>query len=165
MKRSLFFFLEKLSITPGERKTMSYLILTLTFLAAINIVIPAHSDYTQEFYEPVIEEFQQYAESYYQEVSQINARYVADNNTEESSFTSHEAPAERINSARTDTIVNINSANAEELQKLPGIGPSIANNIIRYRNENGKFNSIDDLLHVRGIGKSRLDNIRPYIKL
>lgn len=60
-------------------------------------------------------------------------------------------------------IININKANQAELEKLPGIGPSIALKIINYRNENGKFSSIDDLKKVSGIGENKFENIKAYI--
>lgn len=56
--------------------------------------------------------------------------------------------------------VNVNNATAEELTKLNGIGPSKAEAIITYREENGPFTEIDDLLQVSGIGEKTLDNIR-----
>lgn len=48
--------------------------------------------------------------------------------------------------------VNINTATAQELQTLNGIGPAKANAIIEYRNANGPFKSVEDLKNVRGIG-------------
>lgn len=59
--------------------------------------------------------------------------------------------------------VNINTATSEELQKLPGIGESIANRIITYRKENGKFKDIEDLKNVSGIGEAKFNNIKSYI--
>lgn len=59
--------------------------------------------------------------------------------------------------------VNINTATSEELQKLPGIGESIANRIITYRKENGKFKDIEDLKNVSGIGDAKFNNIKSYI--
>ena len=52
--------------------------------------------------------------------------------------------------------VNINTADSEELQTLNGIGPSMAARIIQYRDDNGKFGSVDDLLNVSGIGEKTL---------
>ena len=49
--------------------------------------------------------------------------------------------------------VNINTATAQELQTLNGIGPAKANAIIEYRNANGPFKSVEDLQNVRGIGR------------
>ena len=62
-------------------------------------------------------------------------------------------------------VVNINTANQTELETLPGIGPSLALKIIEYREENGKFNTIEDIKNVSGIGESRFNNIKNYIKV
>jgi len=59
--------------------------------------------------------------------------------------------------------VNINSASAEELETLPGIGPTTAQAIVDYRTQNGRFWSIQDLLHVPGIGASTLTQIEGWI--
>lgn len=61
--------------------------------------------------------------------------------------------------------VNINSATQTELETLSGIGPSTALKIINYRNENGKFKSIEDIKSVPGIGDSKFENIKEYICL
>lgn len=59
--------------------------------------------------------------------------------------------------------VNINEAKQEDFEQLPGIGPSIAKKIIEYREQNGKFTSIDELQEVKGIGEAKLENIKEYI--
>ena len=61
--------------------------------------------------------------------------------------------------------VNINTATQTELETLPGIGPSLALNIINYRKENGKFSSIEDIKNVSGIGEAKYENIKKYIKV
>lgn len=61
--------------------------------------------------------------------------------------------------------VNINTANIEKLQTLPGIGESIAQKIIDYRNENGKFKAIEELKNVSGIGESKYNNIKDKISV
>ena len=60
-------------------------------------------------------------------------------------------------------MVNINTANAIELSQLPGIGNSTAYKIINYRNENGKFNTIDDIKNVSGIGEAKFNKIKDNI--
>ena len=59
--------------------------------------------------------------------------------------------------------VNINTATQTQLETLPGIGPSTASKIISYRNENGKFKSIEDIKNVSGIGDSKFENIKENI--
>lgn len=60
-------------------------------------------------------------------------------------------------------IFNINSASERALQKVSGVGEITARNIVEYRNSHGNFNSVDELLNVRGIGQSTLEKIRPYL--
>lgn len=59
--------------------------------------------------------------------------------------------------------ININTAGAQELTELPGVGESTANKIIAYRKENGKFETIEDLKNVPGIGNSKFDNLKEMI--
>ena len=61
--------------------------------------------------------------------------------------------------------VNVNTATAEQLQLLPRIGPSVAQRILDYRKENGKFGSLDDLMLVRGIGEATFAQLKPYVSL
>lgn len=61
--------------------------------------------------------------------------------------------------------LRINYASQEEIENLNGIGPSKAKAIIQYREENGLFQSTDDLLNVSGIGESTLENIKDEIQL
>ena len=61
--------------------------------------------------------------------------------------------------------ININSAQIEELITLPGVGEATANKIIEYRKENGKFQKIEDLKNVPGIGDSKFENIKMLIKV
>lgn len=58
--------------------------------------------------------------------------------------------------------VNLNTASEAELETLPGVGPSTAQAIVSYRTQHGPFHRVDDLLNVRGIGPSKLDQIRPH---
>lgn len=67
------------------------------------------------------------------------------------------------NSDKGELKVNINTATSEELQKLPGVGESIANRIVTYRKENGKFSTIEDLKNVSGIGDAKFNNIKGYV--
>lgn len=61
--------------------------------------------------------------------------------------------------------VNINKAGAEELQTLRGIGPALAGRIVKYREEKGPFQKVEDLNNVNGIGQSKLAKIKDQISL
>jgi competence protein ComEA len=59
--------------------------------------------------------------------------------------------------------VDLNSATAEQLDALPGIGPVTAEKIVAYRQEHGPFTSLDDLDAIPGIGPSRIENLRGLV--
>lgn len=63
------------------------------------------------------------------------------------------------------TKININTATQTELESLPGIGPSTAMKIIAYRQEKGKFKSIEEIKDVSGIGDSKYNNIKDLIDI
>lgn len=59
--------------------------------------------------------------------------------------------------------INVNTAPAEELQNLPGIGPALAARIVAFREANGPFARVDDLVRVSGIGPKTLDGFRDLV--
>lgn len=67
------------------------------------------------------------------------------------------------NLEESSEVVNINKADIEDLLKLPGVGESLAQRIINYREENGKFKNIEDLKNVSGIGEKKFESLKEYI--
>lgn len=61
--------------------------------------------------------------------------------------------------------VNINTASLEELQRLPGVGPSTAAKIIAYRNEMGRFTAPEQLMDVSGIGEKKFAKMKPFVRV
>src|ERR1700675_3329189 len=59
--------------------------------------------------------------------------------------------------------VNLNTANAQDLQQVPGIGPATADKILKMRKSCGPFKSVDDLRAIKGIGPKRLEKMRKYL--
>lgn len=55
--------------------------------------------------------------------------------------------------------ININTASADELQQLNGVGPSTANAIVQYREQNGAFANVDDLVNIKGLGEKKVATI------
>ena len=64
---------------------------------------------------------------------------------------------------KNNSKININKANQTELETIPGVGPSTSLKIINYRNENGKFSSIEEIKNVPGIGDAKYEQIKNYI--
>ncbi len=56
--------------------------------------------------------------------------------------------------------ITLNTATAEQLQSIPGIGPSTAKSILDYRAKVGKFNKIEEIINVKGIGEKKFQKIK-----
>lgn len=60
-------------------------------------------------------------------------------------------------------VVNVNTASATELQLLPRVGPALAGRILEFREANGPFAAVDELVAVKGIGETSLEKLRPFV--
>ncbi len=85
-------------------------------------------------------------------------------------FTAEQDPAsQQVDQADTAVLmvdkIDINQADPAELTKLPGIGTSTAAKIAAYRDANGPFKSVEELLNVKGIGPNKLEKIKPLVTL
>lgn len=59
--------------------------------------------------------------------------------------------------------VNINTATAQQLTVLPGVGEKLAARIVEYRQKSGSFKSAEELMNVQGIGEKNFEKIHPYV--
>lgn len=64
-----------------------------------------------------------------------------------------------------DEKIDINTAAFLELMSLPGVGEATADAIIAYREENNRFNSVEEIMEVSGIGEKKYESLLPYIKV
>lgn len=71
----------------------------------------------------------------------------------------------RARSGKTHAIVNVNSASAQALASVPGIGATIAARIVEIREQDGAYTTFDELLDVAGMTESRLARAQPYLRL
>ena len=67
-------------------------------------------------------------------------------------------PAEKVG-------LDLNTATMTQLMELPGIGEVLAQRILEYRQTNGSFITIDELLNVKGIGEKKLEELEPFVKI
>lgn len=70
-----------------------------------------------------------------------------------------------VSATQSDTVfpININTATATELIAVPELGQTLADRIVKYREENGSFDSVDDLKAIEGIGDGRVSKWRDYL--
>ena len=77
-------------------------------------------------------------------------------------FAEQPPPSANVDQAE---LVNINTASLEELDSLPGIGPTTAQKIIEYREQNGPFQAIEDIMNVSGIGPATFEELQDLITI
>lgn len=172
MRRKFFFLIDKLEIRRSERITISALLIGLVFTSSFFMLKEPKANVSPEQYAQLEKIFAEKSRSVQQERDLIMARYQP--------AVPESQPPPTLAIARPDTIkpdttkndeegvsefVNINTANSEKLQELPGIGPAYAQRILEWRDENGDFTSKEQLLEIRGIGERRLEAIKPLITL
>ena len=80
-------------------------------------------------------------------------------------YTSDTAPAETRTSATKPAGINLNTASAAELERLPGVGPVLAGRIITYRNEHRRFRRVEHLMMVRGISDRKFRELRSLVRV
>lgn len=158
-KRDFFFWIDKLQITNKERISITFLFGTIVLLLTVNIFIKEKVVPPPENHAELLEEFERRSALIETEEQKLEARYRGEEVLEA------KEPEPMDNPQVSAAQININTASSEELQKLPGIGTSYAQRIIEYRETNGGFDSVEDLVKVRGIGEKTLEKLRPYIKL
>lgn len=96
----------------------------------------------------------------------VNTNGVEDK--KEESKDEEEKEEEELKNSKEESkeeLISINNGTKEELMTLPGIGESKADNIIKYREENGDFKNLEDIMNVSGIGESAYSKIKTLIKL
>ncbi len=75
------------------------------------------------------------------------------------------ASAPAFAAEKVSGVVNVNTASAEQLSLLPGIGAARAREIVAARQKQGGFKRVEDLLAIKGIGEASLAKLRPYVAL
>ena len=75
------------------------------------------------------------------------------------------APVRTAATSPSTTVININTASATDLERLPGIGAKTAGRIVEYRLKNGPFKKVEELMNVRGVGEKNFLKLRTQISV
>ena len=94
----------------------------------------------------------------------LQAHTAAENIADSAQAASYSIPS-GVSMPEAQFPLDINSASQSELEALPGIGPVLAERIIRYREVKGGFSAIDSLVKVKGIGEGKLKQIKNKIEI
>ena len=125
------------------------------------------SDETSQVNLPKIEDPQEnYSESINEEAAAVSqaAPNVFANILDTSAIPTQATPAEEATAVQVeDKRVNLNIATLEELDALPGVGPSTAKNIIAYREAHGGFAAPEEIMNVKRIGEKTFDKLKAHI--
>ncbi len=177
LKRKLFFWTEKLQISRAERISITFLLAVILILLVLSTLLTQKVNENQERYNQLAAELERKTQQIQQEKEKQRQKYIAGSVAEVpelSEPTTSKSVEQQVDenskqevkeASAQPQIININKATAAELQQLDGIGPTYAQRILKYREENGGFKSVDDLINIKGIGKKRLENIRPFVTL
>lgn len=176
MRRKIFFWLERLKVAPSERKTLSGLMILLVVLGGINMALSPSIPFENSDYLELEQQFEKRTAMLKTKEQELMKQYfpprkkkkiVASSLVMSADTTDSTALKKEEKEPHDDQIevININKANMTALESLPGIGPTYARRILKYRKNNNGFENIEELKNIKGIAQKRLEKLKPFVKL
>lgn len=162
MKKIFEFLSSKLFLTPTELKIFLFLIGSLVLGFFINIWKSNQENDILEF------DYSTQDSLFFAASNNSDIDSLEDENNNSVKEKNNKSILEKNNSEKeiisrksvSNKVIKINFASVEELNQLPGIGLKTAQNIVEYRKKIGGYSNADELLNVKGIGKSKLEKIK-----
>ena len=163
--------LKMLSKKIGFTETEIYVILFLAISFIIGLSIKTYKDTAKEDYKEYDYSEEDSLFNYYKSQAEENLRNekekreenIIDSKGEILGFQYTNFDKKKDLPPLKEKSININTADFETLTRLPGIGEKTALNIINFRNINGYFKSLEEVLEVKGIGKVKLNKIKKFL--
>lgn len=178
MRNNVYFLLDRLNITKAERFAMLTITTLIVLVSTGAAILEPENPFPEEHYAYADSLFRALSEQKASEHASLMARYdpPAQSNTEplaalqagtQTASSSMPVAPKKSGSATVPAAkgIAINSADAAELDRLPGVGPKTAELIVAYRNEHGPFEDLSHVMRVKGIGPKKWEQIRPYLRL
>jgi competence protein ComEA len=153
MKHRLYYWQQKVGMTSGEASALGAVFGLFMLGLGAQFVMTTEPSFGDEIYA---------------EVDSLFALGVARMNTVAPTAEASAAPAasptaSRARASQTVGVIDINTATAADLQRLPGIGPALAQRVVEYRESMGPFAAPEHITRVSGIGPRTLERLRPHI--
>lgn len=162
-------FSKKIGFTSTETNVILFILLACLIGIAVNIIKNVKND------KAFLEFEYKHEDSLFNAASDLSGIEDSTGNQEEKKIASHRGlldfTKEKFPKRNTKNIslphkiININKARMSELIQLPGLGQKTASAIVDYRNKYGRIKSLDELLNIKGIGKTKLEKIKSLISI
>lgn len=162
LHRTLFFWLDRQQISKDERIALLVVMVVVVITVGMNVLLNKSTVPAPGNHQAILEEFERKSALIKEKEGEMQAKYSG---IQEVELKGSEVMNTNDKKAASSQKINLNTATRSELESLPGIGSTYAQRIIDYRETNGGFSSVEELVEVKGIGDKTLEELKPFIEL